>query len=317
MAFFAQRSLFLGAALLAVQMAYAAGLPHPFLAAIPMLVLWTPTTLAILYSRYLSRAWDDQPVVLISGLTLSRRNFRVWMAAQAAEGVIGGALIVSMALALLASPSPAAWLAPVIALGGTWAMVARVFRVRLARGIVRLAEFDPHGAIEAVRPVLSYGPLAWSLAPSARLLRVQAFMLLGDRDAAVAECDRVRRRGAVNARAWRALLTAEEGAEQADAVLQSTPRLIGEAWHQVLLHALQSLLRSDRASFDATTTQRAALVERLGPRARALNQLLEAARSGLDGPPQRLSRATAERVAFARHIWPRVYTLATEGRQAH
>ncbi|MFT6377975.1 MAG: hypothetical protein ACJARS_004638, partial [bacterium] len=57
------------------------GSNNPWLAAIPMIVLWTPTTLAIVYSRYLSRAWDERPVVLMSGLTLSRANFRVWMAA--------------------------------------------------------------------------------------------------------------------------------------------------------------------------------------------------------------------------------------------
>ncbi|MFT6232824.1 MAG: hypothetical protein ACJAZO_003342, partial [Myxococcota bacterium] len=31
------------------------GSNNPWLAAIPMIVLWTPTTLAIVYSRYLSR----------------------------------------------------------------------------------------------------------------------------------------------------------------------------------------------------------------------------------------------------------------------
>ncbi|MFT6143219.1 MAG: hypothetical protein ACJAZO_001952 [Myxococcota bacterium] len=291
------------------------GSNNPWLAAIPMIVLWTPTTLAIVYSRYLSRAWDERPVVLMSGLTLSRANFRVWMAAQAAEGVIAGGLVMSLAITLLAMPTALAWIAPVMALAGFYAISARILRVRLGRGVVALAENDPHAAIAAVDPILSWSPLAWSLAPTARLVRVQSYMLLGDRDAAIAECDRVRVRGGGTARAWKALLTVSEDTDQAAEVFDTPPRLLGQAWHQALLYDLLALHRNDRASLDASQTQRRTLAAALGPRAAALSKLIDAARKGLDGTPGTLDHRARQEVAFAATIWPRVWELAVDATQ--
>ncbi len=305
-----QRSVFVVAALVAVRVAIVLGADNPWFAAIPMIVLWTPTTLAIVYSRYLSRAWDERPVVLMSGLTLSRANFRVWMAAQAAEGVIAGGLVMTLALTLLAMPTALAWIAPVMALAGFYAISARIFRVRLGRGVVALAENDPQAAIAAVDPILAWSPLAWSLAPTARLVRVQSYMLLGDPDAAIAECDRVRVRGGGTARAWKALLTVAEDTNHADEVFETPPRLLGQAWHQALLYDLMALHRNDRASLDASQTQRRALAAALGPRAAALSQLIDAARKGLDGDSGTLDERPRQEVAFAAVIWPRVWELA-------
>ena len=298
-------------ALVAVRVAAAVNIPNPWLAAIPMIVLWTPTTLTILYSRYLSRAWDDQPVVLLSGLTIARTNFRMWMAAQAAEGVIAGCMVITMALLLLAAPTALAWLAPVIALAGVYAVSARILRVRLGRGVVALAEDDPHAAIAAVNPILSWAPLAWSLAPAARLVRVQSFMLLGDKDAAIAECERVRVRGAATAMAWKALLTVAEDPEAASDLFDVQPRLLGQVWHQALLYDLLALHRGDRASVDAAAEQRRAIAAQLGPRAKGLSALIDAARAGLDGERRTLPAEHARRVAFSERIWPVVWNLAT------
>ncbi|MFT6374119.1 MAG: hypothetical protein ACJARS_000757, partial [bacterium] len=129
------------------------------------------------------------------------------------------------------------------------------------------------------------------------------------------ECDRVRVRGGGTARAWKALLTVSEDTDQAAEVFDTPPRLLGQAWHQALLYDLLALHRNDRASLDASQTQRRTLAAALGPRAAALSKLIDAARKGLDGTPGTLDHRARQEVAFAATIWPRVWELAVDATQ--
>ena len=102
-----------------------------------------------------------------------------------------------------------------------------------------------------------------------------------------------------------------EDSDTATEVFDTPPRLLGQAWHQALLYDLMALHRNDRASLDASQTQRRSLAAALGPRAAALSQLIDAARLGLDGQTGTLSDRARREVAFAKSIWPKVWHLAT------
>lgn len=306
-----QRSMLGTLALLAVVAAAQAQVPRPALAALPVIALWAPTSAVILVSRYLSRAWDEQPVVLQTGLMISRRDFRAWIAAQAAEGVLAGLLILVLAARLLALPVSVAWLAPAFAAAGAYAISARVLRVRLARGVVALAEGDPEAAMRAVAPILAWHPLGFALVPSARLVRVRAWVLAGDPDAALAECDRIRVRGAPAARLWRALLTAERDPEGALAALEPPPRVVGDAWLHALIRDVVALGRGELDALLAQAGARRALAARLGPRALALSSLIDSAMATLAGEVPRLDLAARGELRWVRAAWPRLAALAT------
>lgn len=239
--------------------------------------LWVPSTLLLLWHRFLAPVQDAEPVVLSSGLVMDREHFLWVLRLNTAERGLVGLILAAFAVQIFLLGGLGALLAPFILLFGFWFVWFSAQKLRLGEAIVAFVQDDAAAVIRLLEPLARWRRLNAPIQDTVRLHLGAARVRLGDPEGALDELRHVRRlRQADYARA-QLLAGRGETARARELLGRAPPRDLGETLGHEMTEALLALEEEAPADVLARAEGWRTLEDEVSSRTRGTLHLLVAA----------------------------------------